>query len=596
MTDQGEVSMNTTTSAANRLIEIGIALSAEKDTTVLMERILLEAMDIAQADGGTLYLRDEDHLKFEIVRTHSLEIAQGGAAGSEVTLPPMAMKNSEGEPNNRNIVTYAANEGKTVNIPDVYLSEDFDFSGTKKFDEAFGFKGFRSTSFLTVPMKNSADEVIGVLQLLNRTDPTTRTVGPFDGDIQPIIEALASQAAVALDNAILLKEMTDLQQAFIQLLANALDAKSPYTGGHCQRVPELAQMLTEAANAQNEGVFSDFSLSEEDRYELYVASWMHDCGKVVTPEYVVDKATKLETITDRIHEIRTRFEVIKRDAEIDCLKAIVAGGDPEDLREQLAEQLRQIDQDYQFIAETNVGGEFLDDEAKARVRSIASRTWLRTLDNRIGISIEERKRFERSEAPALPVIEPLLADRNDHLIPYEVAPFSADPENPYGFKVEVPDYKFNKGEVYNLCISRGTLTDEERFIINDHIVQTAVMLENLPLPKALKRVPEIACGHHEKIDGTGYPRRLTGGQMSVQAKVMAIADVFEALTAADRPYKDRKTLSQSLRIMSFMAKDNHMDRDLYHLFLDSGVYRRYAEKFLLDDQIDDVDINEFRVA
>jgi len=588
--------MNTASTSANRLIEIGIALSAEKDTTVLMERILLEAMDISQADGGTLYLRDEDQLKFEIVRTNSLEIAQGGTTGAEVTLPPMALKNAEGQPNTHNIVTFAANEGKTVNIPDVYLSDDFDFSGTKKFDEAFGFKGFRSTSFLTVPMKNSADEVIGVLQLLNRTDPETNTVGPFDGDIQPIIEALASQAAVALDNAILLKEMTELQQAFIQLLANALDAKSPYTGGHCQRVPELAQMLTEAANAETQGVFKDFNLSEEDRYELYVASWMHDCGKVVTPEYVVDKATKLETITDRIHEIRTRFEVLKRDAEIACLQSILDGGDAATLRQELAETLQQIDDDYQFIAETNVGGEFLDDDAKARVKAIAAKTWTRTLDNRIGISIEERKRFERTPAPALPVLETLLSDRDDHLIPYEVQPFSADPDNPYGFKVDVPEYKFNKGEVYNLSISRGTLTNEERFIINDHIVQTAVMLENLPLPKSLKRVPEIACGHHEKIDGTGYPRKLTGDQMSVQARVMAIADVFEALTAADRPYKDRKTLSQSLKIMSFMAKDNHMDRDLYHLFLDSGVYQQYAEKFLLEDQIDEVDINEFRVS
>lgn len=230
--------MSTDSHSANRLIEIGIALSAEKDTNVLMEKILLEAMDIAQADGGTLYLRDDDFLKFEIVRTNSLEIAQGGSTGGPVTLPPMALKNAEGAPNTHNIVTFAANEGKTVNIPDVYLSEDFDFTGTKKFDEAFGFKGFRSTSFLTVPMKNNADEVIGVLQLLNRTDPETKVVGPFDGGIQPIIEALASQAAVALDNATLIKEMSALQQAFIQLLANALDAKSPYTGGHCQRVPE----------------------------------------------------------------------------------------------------------------------------------------------------------------------------------------------------------------------------------------------------------------------------------------------------------------------------------------------------------------------
>ena len=588
--------MTTDSSSANRLIEIGIALSAEKDTTVLMERILLEAMDISQADGGTLYLRDEDFLKFEIVRTNSLEIAQGGTTGGDVTLPPMALKNAEGAPNTHNIVTYAANEGKTVNIPDVYLSDDFDFTGTKKFDEAFGFKGFRSTSFLTVPMKNNADEVIGVLQLLNRTDPETKVVGPFDGEIQPIIEALASQAAVALDNATLLKEMTDLQQAFIQLLANALDAKSPYTGGHCQRVPELAQMLTEAANAETTGIFKDFNLSEEDRYELYVASWMHDCGKVVTPEYVVDKSTKLETITDRIHEVRVRFEVLKRDAEIDCLKAIVAGGDAAVLQAALTERLAEIDADYYFIAATNVGGEFLDDDAKARVKAIAAQSWTRTLDNRVGISIEERKRFERTPAPELPVVEPLLMDREDHLISYEVQPFSADPDNPYGFKVDVPEYKFNKGEVYNLSISRGTLTNEERFIINDHIVQTAVMLENLPLPKALRRVPEIACGHHEKIDGTGYPRKLTGDQMSVQARVMAIADVFEALTAADRPYKDRKTLSQSLRIMSFMVKDNHLDRGLYDLFLDSGVYQDYAEKFLLADQIDEVDVEQFRAA
>lgn len=588
--------MTTDSTSANRLIEIGIALSAEKDINVLMERILLEAMDISQADGGTLYLRDEDFLKFEIVRTNSLEIAQGGSTGGPVTLPPMALKNAEGEPNTHNIVTYAANEGKTVNIPDVYLSDDFDFTGTKKFDEAFGFKNFRSTSFLTVPMKNNADEVIGVLQLLNRTDPETKVVGPFDGGIQPIIEALASQAAVALDNATLMKEMTELQQAFIQLLANALDAKSPYTGGHCQRVPELAQMLTEAANAETTGTFKDFNLSEEDRYELYVASWMHDCGKVVTPEYVVDKSTKLETITDRIHEVRVRFEVLKRDAEIDCLKAIVAGGDAAALQAALTERLAEIDADYYFIADTNVGGEFLDEDAKARVKAIAEQSWTRTLNNRVGISIEERKRFERTPPPELPVVEPLLMDREDHLIPYEVQPFSADPDNPYGFKVDVPEYKFNKGEVYNLSISRGTLTNEERFIINDHIVQTAVMLENLPLPKALRRVPEIACGHHEKIDGTGYPRKLTGDQMSVQARVMAIADVFEALTAADRPYKDRKTLSQSLRIMSFMVKDNHLDRSLYDLFLDSGVYQDYAEKFLLEDQIDEIDVEQFRAA
>lgn len=579
-----------------RLIDIGIALSAEKDTDRLMERILLEAKDIAGADGGTLYIRTKDNtLEFAIMRTDSLGIARGGTTGVEISLPPVQLYADNGQPNERNIASYSALNGETINIADAYDSTEFDFSGVKNFDEA---TGYRSKSFLTVPLKNYQDDVIGVLQLLNASDPESGEVGVFAEDIQPLIEALASQAAVALENQNLIDAQKKLLDSFIELMASAVDAKSPYTGGHCQRVPELTEMLTAAVCQSRDESFKDFDLTPDEWYELHIAAWLHDCGKVTTPEYVVDKATKLETITDRIHEIRTRFEVVKRDAIIDYQQKLLEGkGDPDELKKTLDEELARLDDDFEFIAECNLGGEFMAEDRIERVHEIARRQWTRTLDDRLGVSHEEQTRKEREPAKELPCKEPLLQDRVDHIIEHDAVVHAADPNNPYGFKIEVPEHKYNLGEVYNLCIGRGTLTPEERFKINDHIVQTIVMLEQLPFPRHMERVPEIAGGHHEKMDGTGYPKRLNGAEMSVPARVMAIADVFEALTAADRPYKKAKTLSESIKIMSFMVKDDHLDPDLFRLFLQSGVYREYAEKFLLPEQIDEVDIDQYlRVA
>ncbi|MEM7365667.1 MAG: HD domain-containing phosphohydrolase [Pseudomonadota bacterium] len=582
--------MSTDQASFRRLIDIGIALSAERDSDRLMERILLEAKDMGQADGGTLYIRNrDDQLEFKIVRTDSLGFAQGGTTGNEISLPPVNMYSDDGSPNNQNIVTYAANTGETINIADAYDSDQFDFSGTKRFDESTGYK---SRSFLTVPLKNNQGEVIGVLQLLNSQDGDN--VVPFTEEVTPLIEALASQAAVALENSNLLEAQKNLLNSFIELMASAVDAKSPYTGGHCQRVPELTEMLTEAACKDNSEPFAHFNLTEEEWYELHIGAWLHDCGKVTTPEYVVDKATKLETITDRIHEIRMRFEVAKREAVIAYQEALLKGeGDAGTLKQTLDAELAQLDDDFAFIAECNLGGEFMEDERIERVKEIASRTWTRTLDDRAGVAHEELKRREREPARDMPCPEPLLADRPDHVIEHDAVVHSADPDNRYGFKIEVPAHKYNLGEIYNLCIGRGTLTEEERFKINDHIVQTIVMLESLPFPKNLENVPEIAGGHHEKMDGTGYPKKLEGGEMSIPARIMAIADVFEALTAADRPYKLPKTLSESIRIMSFMVKDQHLDGELFKLFLNSGVYKDYAEKYLLDSQIDDVDINQY---
>jgi HD-GYP domain-containing protein (c-di-GMP phosphodiesterase class II) len=574
-----------------RLIDIGIALSSEKNPDRLMETILLEAKNIGSADAGTLYIRTrDDTLQFEIVRNDTLGTAAGGTTGVPVEVPAVPMF-KDGDPNYQNMVAYAANTGETINIEDAYEAEGFDFSGPKNYDKQ---TGYRTRSVLTVPLKNRAGEVIGVFQLLNAKRPDTDENAEFDLSALPLIEALASQAAVALENQNLLDTQKQLLDSFIELMASAVDAKSPYTGGHCQRVPDLTEMLAQAACEVSSGPFAGFDLDDDEWYELHIGAWLHDCGKVTTPEFVVDKATRLETIYDRIHEIRTRFEVVKREAEIDCLNKIIAGGDEATLRGQLTDTLAAIDDDFAFIAECNQGGEFMQESAIERVHEIAKRQWLQTLNDRLGCAREELSRKECEPETPLPTLHPLLADRPDHILAHHLVPKSADPNNPYGFQVNVPEHMYNRGEIYNLCIpGRGTLTEEERFKINDHIVQTIMMLEELPFPKNLENVPEIAGGHHEKMDGTGYPKKLMGGTMSVPARIMAIADVFEALTAADRPYKAPKTLSDSIRIMSFMVKDQHLDGDLFRLFLSSGVFLEYADKYLMTAQIDEVNIGDY---
>ena len=577
-------------SSYRKLIDIGIALSAERDYSRLMERILLETKEFTGADAGTLYLNNEDkELTFQIVRNDTLGIAYGGTTGAEIKFKPVPLVTADGRPNLHNVASYSAITGQIINIPDAYCEKDqFDFSGTKRFDDS---TGYHSQSFLTVPLKNHEGVVIGVMQLINAKDANGAVV-PFDSTRLPLVEALASQAAVSIDNHQLIEAQKQLLDAFIELIAAAIDAKSPYTGGHCQRVPELTKMLTRAVCDSDWEAFKDFNLTEDEWYELHIACWLHDCGKVTTPEFVVDKATKLETIYDRIHEVRMRFEVLKRDAEIEYLKARLEGGDQAKLKAAYEAELKELDADFAFIGECNVGGEFMAPARIERMQKIAQRKWTRTLSDRIGISLAERQRREREPEKPLPAQEALLQDRYDHIIERDATDLMP-PDNKWGFKLKVPERKFNLGEIYNLSIGRGTLTDEDRYKINDHIVQTIVMLEGLPFPRHLRRVAEYAGGHHEKMDGTGYPRGLKREQMSIPARVMAIADIFEALTAADRPYKPPKTLAESIKIMGFMVKDRHIDPDLFRLFLESGIYKEYAEKYLKPDQIDEVDVTPY---
>jgi len=572
------------------LIDLGIALSAERDHNRLMEKILLGAKAMCDADGGTLYLVTDakDALRFEIMLNDSLNVAMGGTTGKPIPFPPLRLYDDQGKPNHKNVSSSCALTGATINIADAYDVDRYDFSGTRIFDAK---NGYRSKSFLALPLKNYGGEVIGVLQLINARNGRKEIID-FGPDITPLIEALASQAAVALDNQRLIAAQKNLFRSFIQVIGGAIDAKSPYTGGHCDRVPTITFMLAKAACDATDGPFADFSLTPDEWYELEIAGGLHDCGKITTPEYIVDKATKLETIYNRIHEIRMRFEVLKRDAAIACLEGIIAGTESAAILQQRRDEtLAKLDADFAFVAECNVGGEFMAPERIERLDAIARMNWTRTLDDTLGLSIEEMRRRKDTE-PEFPVTEPLLADKDWHIVPHDV-PVDLARYEAEGIKIKPAENRYNLGEVYNLSIGRGTLTNEDRFKINEHIVQTIFMLKALPFPNNLSRVAEWAGGHHEMMNGKGYPKGLTGEEMPLPSRMMVIADIFEALTASDRPYKKTKTLSEAFKIMSFMVKDQHIDPDLWQLFLRSGIWKDYAEKYLRPDQVDEVDIAKY---
>lgn len=560
------------------LVEIGKLISREKDRNILLSRILHGGRDIAHCAAATLFLKTEDNALAFAMRT------------SDDPLPvfEIPLLNPDGSPNERFVVTHTALRNETVIIDNVYTETRFDLSGTKTYSEN---SGFQAISMLSVPLSPHPGEVIGVLQLINALDDQTGAVIPFPAELISFIEALASQSAMALENQALLDSQKALIDSLIKIIAGAIDNKSPYTGGHCNRVPELAFMLAEAVIEQEEGPFADFNFkSEEEWYEFRVGAWLHDCGKVTTPEYVADKATKLETIYNRIHEVRTRFEVLLRDARIRQLESLAAGMPKDEADAIFGSEKQQLLDDYAFVAECNIGGEFMMPESMARVRQIGQQTWQRHFDDRLGLSHEELKRHANQIAPTLPVEESLLADKAEHLVPRaETEPYDAK----YDFKIKIPQYLSNFGELHNLLISRGTLNEEERFKINEHIIQTIVMLDSLPFPKHLARVPEYAGTHHETLIGTGYPRQLTLDNLSIPARIMAIADIFEALTASDRPYKKAKTLSESIKILSFFKKDKHIDADLFDLLLTSGVYKKYGEQFLHAHQLDEVNIDSF---
>jgi len=503
-------------------IEIGIALSSEKDHGVLLEKIIKSAMELANADGGTIYsMSEQGELVFETIINTTLSLHLGGTTNNEINFPPIPIL-KYGVVNDSALVAIAAHTGKIINIADVYQCPDYDLSAAKVMDKRTGYK---TQSVLTLPMKNHQGDLNGVIQLINAVNYQGEII-PFNEETEKLTHALSSLAGVILTNKQLIDEMENLFSAFSQLIASAIDKKSPYTGGHCRRVPLITMMLAEACHGINYGPLDKFSMSKEDFHELGVAAWLHDCGKVATPEYVMDKAKKLETVFDRIELVSARFEIAARDLYY---------SNKYDENEK-ALLLKELESDRDFICHANKGGEFFDDDKIKRVHKIAKN--------------------------------------------YQVTI--------KGVKQDI----LTSDEVYNLITKRGTLNAKERQVINGHMDVTVEMLESMPFPKHLKRVPEYACGHHEKMDGTGYPKGLKRDEMSIPARIMGIADVFEALTANDRPYKDPKTLSETLTIMGRMKLTDHLDPDLFDVFISQKVYLKFAKEYLEPSQIDLFDITE----
>jgi len=610
-----------------QILNIATSISSSNDLPGLLGLILQAARRLTSADAGSIFLIEKhdfssgraatgfsdkpegqsDRLWFAASQNASLEPATDPAINQPSLDETQACNRFSSQLHEIRIPVSAdclagwtVANGSALNIADAY---QLDPALPYHFDQTVDrILGYQSVSILSVPMRSASGEIIGVLQVINRKrDATLRLsadnlreqVCPFDHSDQALIEALASLAAVCVQRTQLVEAQDRLIDAFVSLLAGAIDAKSPHTGGHCARVPELALLLAQAAEATTDGPLADFSLGSDQAWrEFRIGAWLHDCGKVTTPEYVVDKATKLEAQVNRIHEIRTRFEVLLRDARIQRLEGLLAGGDPGELDRRLAEREAELHDQFALVASSNLGREAFSADKIKQLRAIAAQTWQRHFDDSLGLAWEEHQR-RTAHGPAgaaVPATETLLADKPWHRVPRREQDL---PDERYGFCMDVPVDFLNHGELYNLCVSRGTLTEEERHIIKDHIVQTVVMLEQLPFPPALARVPEYAGTHHETLNGDGYPRMLRADQLSVPSRIMAIADIFEALTAPDRPYKKAKTLSESITILAGFRDRGHIDSHIFELFLTSGVYKIYAERFLDPSQIDDFDINFF---
>lgn len=546
-----------------RFLEIAAEVAAEGDFERLLPRLLDETAGVAGADGGLLYLVGSEPDR--ICPAAGLRLGQPMAvdreAGMALADAPFAL-------------AAAIREQRPVTRP---LREDE--------KECVGLLvGGGKDVVVAVPLYSREQVLVGGLVLF--------TAAAADPARLAFIAALSGFAAISLEARSLIQAQKALFDSFLRLLAGAIDAKSHYTAGHCRRVPEIACMLAQAACEASDGPYRGFHLDKDQWEAVRLAAWMHDWGKVTTPEYVVNKATKLETLYDRIHEVRMRFEVLKRDEEIACWRAIAAGEAPEAAQARRAAAWRALDDDFAFVAACNLGGETMAAAQLERLAAIARRTWQRTLDDRLGIGHEELARKAATPPPPLPAAEPLLADKPEHrFLRRESERYG--PGNPWGFHMQVPEFLFDRGELHNLGVARGTLTAEDRFKINEHVIQTIIMLSALPFPRHLAAVPEFAGGHHEKPDGSGYPKGLRGDQMSPVARMIAIADIFEALTAVDRPYKVGKTLSETLAIMARMRDEGHIDADLFELFLRAGVFRQYAERHMAPAQIDVVDIEAY---
>ncbi|UCD11841.1 MAG: GAF domain-containing protein [Nitrospinaceae bacterium] len=507
-------------SQIRELSSIGRSLSGVYDLDDLLEKIVDNARAFTHADAGTLYIKEDDRLRFSIFQNDSLGIRLGGKTGGAIPYPPLAL-------DKHNVSAFVAMNGTSVNIPDVYDAALYDFTGPKKFDRT---TGYRSKSMLVVLLKNHENDIIGVLQLLNARDTRTGKAVPFSKDCESLTQSLASQAAVAISNVKLITDMENLFEAFVKVMATAIDEKSPATGGHIRRVAHLTLTLAETINNKDSGPFKHVHFNEDQMHELRIASWMHDIGKVTTPVEIIEKSRKLETIFDRIEHVRLRMDYLVQKTrnralkeQVEAMKSGANAGALQAIEAHAEKQVRQLLEIREFLTECNKPAEGLDDDKIERLKAIAQKTYIDDTGRR----------------------RPLIT----------------------------PD------ELENLSIRKGSITEAERKIMKEHAYMTLKMLSQIPFTKKFRNIPHFAGAHHECLDGTGYPLGLKGDEIPFEGKLMAVTDIAEALTSADRPYKKAMPLAEVHRVLRSLADKGKLDGDLVRLFIEEDVYSAYVRKY-----------------
>ena len=500
------------------IMKINLAFSSQHDKNILLEDILTLTRNLTNADAGTLYIKskDEKYLSFKVVHNNTLNIKMGGTKNN-LNWPDLPIFEENGKTNNEMVAVVCANEKRIINIPDVYKTTKYQFDGTKDFDKS---TSYHSKSMLVIPLINHDNEVIGVLQLINKIK--NGEIINFNKLDEKVIISLASQAAMALTNMQLITSLEDFIDAFVTTIAKAIDTKSPYTSDHIGKVEEIALLVAKAISDDNT-IYKKIKYSENDYKQLSLAAWMHDIGKISMPEHIIDKATKLEKIFDRIHLIEQRFEVIKLNKEIEYLKNQTPRTEYENF-------INEINNDIEFIKRINFGGEFLSEEDIQKLENISKKVYI----------------------------------KNDG----EIISF------------------ISEDEFYNLSIKKGTLTKEEIEIIRNHAQLSLDMISGLPFPKKYKDVLNIACNHHEKLNGLGYPRGLKAEEIRLEDRIMILADIFEALTASARPYKDAMKLSKVKDILSSMANKGELDKELIDFFFNHKILHEYSKNELKSYQLD----------
>lgn len=518
------------------LFKIAQKMQSELDPPLLLEMIVNQAMKFTQADAITLYLLDEQkkELVFEVSHNDTLNI-HIDSLHHDANWANLPLYLEDNQPNTKMVAAQTALNKKTIIIADIYDNNKFDFTGTKEFDSKTGYK---SESMLVVPLLNHENALIGILQLINKKDiyGNITTFNTFD---QESTQALASQASIAIVNSNLIHNLETSFELFIRTIATAIDAKSHHIGEHVRRVSKIADMIAKAIDKSNEGEYKNISYSKQDLKQIHLAGLLHDVGKIAIPEYIMDKSKKLERIFDRIEVIDERIEILKRDIKIKYLEQeITALRNQETLHKNIQDEekreLLELDAIKDFLHKANIGTEFLENNKITELQLLAEKT--------------------------------------------------------YQFKENTVHF-LRGDELENLSIPRGTLTKSERDIIRNHAKVTVEILDSITFPKVLSQVPDIACNHHEKLDGTGYPRQLTRDQLTLEDQIMILADMFEALSASNRAYKEPNSMSEITSILQDLIKSNHMDKELVQFFFDSGIYREYAQTELKPEQQDTVNIH-----